>query len=193
MTLKVPRTYDNMQSRGYRKYQPQRVEGTMYIVYSADGSGQGSYVQLTGLVNKTHKINGANVRYETLVDDIKLGYIGSNRTGTFKVPFLSFAMDANPSYNVGTDEPDNTLVLEVSGYGTSKTMTWQGYKNVRYINKIVGTVAGNLGCGCRSYGHKSCTRTAGWYGPTDEVVDIAAIRGGSWSAKWKRRFIRNCN
>ena len=192
MTLRVPRTYDNMQSTGYRKYQTQRIKGTMRIVYSADGSGQGTYIQFTDLVNKTHKVSGAYVKYTVLVDDVKIGYVGNNRTDVFKVPFLSFAMDADPSYNVGTDEPDNTLVLEVSGYGTSKTITWQGYKNVRIINKLRGSSAGNLGCGCRAYGHKSCTRTAGWYGPTDEVTDIASIYGGNWTAKWKKRYIRNC-
>ena len=191
MVLKVPRTYDNMQSRGYRKYQTQRVKGTLLIVYSADGCGQNTYIQITDLVNKTHKVAGEHVRYTTMVDDVKLGYVGSNKTGVFKTPFLSFAMDANPSYNVGADEPDNTLVLEVSGYGTSKVMkNWQGYKNVQYISKIVGSAAGNLGCGCMAYGHTSCTRLAAWFGATDEVTDIAAIRAGAWSAKWKKRYIR---
>ena len=190
MTLKVPRTYDNMQSQGYRKYQTQKVEGTMYIVYSSNGTGAGTYIELKNLVNKTHKVSGSYVKYTTMVDGVKIGYIGSNKTDMFKTPFLSFAMDADPSYNVGADEPDNTLVLEVSGYGTSKTMTWSGYKNVRYISKLTGRCAGNLGCGCTAYGHKSCTRTAAWYGATDEVTDIAAIGAGTWTAKWKRRFTR---
>lgn len=194
MSLKVPRTYDNMQSLGYRKYQTQMVQGTMRIVYSGDGTGSGTYIEIDGLYNKTHKVSGKNVTYKTLINEsmwfTRIGYIGSNKTGKFTTPFVSFAIDANPSYNIGADEPDNSLILVLSGYGSSKTMTWQGYKNVRYIKKLSGSAAGDLGCGCSAYGHKSATRTAAWDGPTCEVTDVATVRCGSWAATWKRRYTR---
>jgi hypothetical protein len=190
MILQVPHTFDNMQSLGYRKLKHQRVEGTLKIVYSADGS-RSPYIEVTNLVNRSYKLsNGKYVTYTALMGDVfHIGYIGNNRTGVFKKPFVSFSMDCDPSYNVGDDEPDNTLVLECSGYGTSRTMLWNGYK-VRYIRSLVGELAGNLGCGCRAYGHTSATRQAGWIGPTDTVVDIAAIKAGRWRIAWKARYIR---
>lgn len=197
MVLRVPRTYDNTQSLGYRKYQTQTVKGLLRIVYSADGEGRKTYIEVADLVNKTHKVLGCPVTYLTYVGNdsdwpTRIGYIGSNKTGQFKTPFVSFSMDANPSYNVGADEPDNALILRLSGQGTSKLVTWNGYKDVRIIKTLVGTLSGDLGCGCTAYGHKSCTRTAAWYGPTDDATDIAAIGKGTWRATWSRRYMRTC-
>ena len=195
MILRVPRTYDNMQSLGYRKYQAQRCYGVLRIVYSADGTGRSTYLEMVDLYNKTHKVGGKCVEYLTIIGSdewpTRIGYIGNNKTGKFTTPFVSFSMDANPSYNVGDDEPDNALILRLSGSGTSKLITWNGYKNVRIIKRLRGKLAGDLGCGCTAYGHLSCTRTASWFGPNlDEATDIAAIDGGHWTATWKRRYMR---
>ena len=195
MKLKVPRTYDNMQSLGYRKLQYQKVVGTLRIVYSGAGTGYGTYLEVTNLVNQTHKLsNGQNVTYQAIIGadgkTTRIGYIGNNRTGVFTKPFLSFSMDCNPSYNIGEDEPDNALIINLSGYGTSALKNWEGYR-CRIIKRISGKLAGDLGCGCTAYGHKSCTRTAAWYGPTDEATDVAPVDNGVWYIKWKRRYMRD--
>ena len=56
MMLKVPRIYDNNTSKGYRKYQAQKIEGEMYLIYR---SGEMPEVVITNLVNKTQKLSNA--------------------------------------------------------------------------------------------------------------------------------------
>ena len=122
MNLKVPRIYDNMASKGYRKLQPQRLVGELQFVYKSDGT---TSVRVKNLVNKSHKINGIPISY--VCYDFPYDYhdalvvgIGSNKTGKFKQGGAEFAFQADPSYNIGKVDEDNTLILELSGYGTLK-------------------------------------------------------------------------
>ena len=181
MSLKVPRIYDNMKSLGYRKDQRQTIKGQLKIIYKDDAYRP--IIVITNLVNRTHKVNGNCITYSVIVDDgnfvfPRFNYIGNNKTGKFKTAKIVFYIDANPSYNVGLDEPDNTLLLLLSGTGISKTKS-----GVQYVKKISGYATGTLGCGCTAYGHISPTRVVGAYGPTDMVADIATVEG-RWSAKF---------
>ena len=185
MALKVPAVVDNMQSLGYRKYKTQRVEGRLFVAYYDEASEPAVWIE--GLVNKSYRIRGECVTYETEVEGAMLHAVGSNKTGRFKTTTLTMSIEADPSYNVGDDEPDNTLLLVLSGQGpTPKTLS--------------GHAAGQLGCGCRAYGHTSPTRIVYWpylgskyaaacfpnyWYPT--VVDIAPC-WGTWRAKFKSRF-----
>ena len=130
MRLKVPRIYDNMASMGYRKLQLQRIVGDLQITYGDDGSTK---VQMKNLVNRTHKINGIPISY--VCYDYPYDYhnprvvaIGSNRTGKFNTGGIEFAFQADPSYNIGEVDEDNTLILELSGYGTLKGNTLKNLK-----------------------------------------------------------------
>lgn len=166
MVLKVPRVYNNMTSEGYRKYQTQRVNGILRVIVN-DCQSEPT-IEVVGLCNRTHKVNSKCVTYDTVVDGSSFWHsIGSNATGSFRKSSVCIRIDADPSYNIGDDEPDNTLILALSGSGTEKA--------------ISGKVAGQIGCGCRAYGHKSPTRIM-W---TDQVVDIASVYG-FWKAKYKR-------
>ncbi len=156
MTLHVPRVYNNMTSRGCRKYQRQTVKG--YLRVTTDGKTE-PQVEAYGFYNATHKSGGRPVQYSVRVDDSIFHAVGSNRTGKFKTASVYFCMDADPSYNIGADEPDNILILHLSGKGTQK--------------KVSGYVAGQIGCGCWAYGHVSPTRIM-W---TDVVTDIATVYG----------------
>ena len=86
MNLKVPRIYDNMASKGYRKLQPQRLVGDLQFVYKDDGTVK---IRVKNLVNKSHKINGIPISYVCYDfpydyhDPLVVG-IGSNKTGKFK-------------------------------------------------------------------------------------------------------------
>ena len=130
MNLKVPRIYDNMQSLGYRKLQPQRLVGELQFIYNNDGTVS---VKVNNLVNKTHKINGIPISYTCYEfpydyhDPLVVG-IGNNRTGKFKQGGVEFAFQADPSYNIGKVDEDNTLILELSGYGTLKGNTLKSIK-----------------------------------------------------------------
>lgn len=120
MNLKVPRIYDNMASLGYRKLESQRLVGELQFIYSDDGSVN---VKVKNLKNRTHKVNGipiSYVCYDFPYDNHKplVVGIGSNRTGRFKQGGAEFAFQADPSYNIGAVDEDNTLILELSGYGT---------------------------------------------------------------------------
>ena len=97
----------------------------------------------------------------------------SNKTGVFKKATLSFRFQADPSYNIGTDDPDNTLILQASLTGNQ-------------FGRMTGYAAGQLGCGCHAYGHVSPTRTIGPDGATTMVSDIAAVKG-TVSLKFKNR------
>lgn len=163
--LHVPRVYDNTQSLGRRKYQTQKLEGVLRVT---PVEGREPKIELA-LTNKTHKVGGSPVTYETDVSGVLWHVIGSNKTGVFKTPSVKFSVDANPSYNIGDDEPDNTLILTFAGKGTS----WK---------RLSGYAAGQLGCGCYAYGHTSPTRLL--Y-DLCMVVDTAAA-WGTWSAKYLR-------
>ena len=173
MSLRVPRIYDNMQSLGSRKYQTQSLKGRLLVVHSPDG-GEPT-IEINGLENRTNKIGGKRVTYETVADGVLWHCIGDNRKGEFQTSSVSFRIDANPSYNIGGDEPDNTLILVLSGKGSHKT--------------ISGYAAGQIGCGCGEYGHISPTRIMGAGGAPGAVVDIASV-WGTWKAKLKRTYTR---
>lgn len=170
MRLKVPRVYDNYQSLGYRKPQWQKIVG--YVSVDKDMASQPSeddgYVSgepeiyAYGFTNKTHKLSsGKRVTYAdcSLADDVMWRYIGSNKTGKFKTTCIKFSLDLDPSYNIGYDEPDNTLIIQLSGIGSSE-------------KKIKGNVTGQIGCGCMAYGHVSPTRDV-----LGEVRDITPLYG----------------
>lgn len=170
MWVYMPRIYDNTKSLGYRKYQRQLIVGKMYVDYS-EGDATITFSQFT---NKTYKINGNNVTYVCRLNtDMPscLSLIGDNKKNEFKKTSVAFFCELNPSYNIGEDEPDNTLVLGFGGKGL--TTVW---KRTRVAYSVSGNVAGTMGCGCMDYGHKSPTRNWGYCGPGD-VTDIAATHG----------------
>ena len=203
MALKVPRIYDNNSSKGYRKYQAQKLEGEMYLIYR---NGETPEVVITNLVNKTQKMsNGAKIKYSCTIDPEKVypvvNYIGNNKTGKFNVGSIVFYLDADPNYNKGEDDPDNSLLVTIAGKSTTTKCymsEWLG-KAYKYLGwyyeyrTFSGYVAGTLGCGCYAYGHTSPTRVAGACGPTRTVSDVAAV-WGSWKATHKAAWSwRSCN
>ena len=135
MHLYVPRVYDNMQSLGYRKYQPQTLKGTLFVVYTDDGE---TLVKVKGLENRTHKIGGKRVTYECYenINDnngvLAVG-VGSNKTLKFNQGGVKFSFTADPSYNIGGLEEDNTLMLWLSGHGILRKGT---------LKSIRGSVTG---------------------------------------------------
>lgn len=163
MRLRVPRVYNNTQSLGYRKMQYQTIVG--YVIVDKDVTKAEEYtgepeMSVFRVYNKTHKVNNANVTYgDADATDVMWRYIGSNKTGVFKNTNIKFSLDLNPSYNIGADEPDNALIVTLSGYGTSE----------KYIK---GSVSGQIGCGCMAYGHVSPTRTV-----EGNVSDITPLYG----------------
>jgi hypothetical protein len=180
MNLKVPRIYNNSQSLGYRKYQPQTLKGELQFIYRDDGKIQ---VRVKGLYNKTHKISGRNVTYtcyEWPYDDnlIDVVAVGNNRTGKFEQGGASFAFVADPSYNIGGVDEDNTLMLELSGVGKIKNGV---------LKNLKGAVRGKIGCGCKAYGHKSPTRLF-WAFVSSVVVDTAPLYG-TFTATFKNRRV----
>ena len=204
----VPRIYDNTESKGYRQYELQQLAGYLYFSFYKGVSRPEIFI--TGLYNKTHKIGGNNITYETTVDNAgyqvypRVNLIGSNKTGKFNTVSCCFYVDADPSYNKGGDTEDNTLLCVFAGKGTTKTRTvkaWQEYTykdargkkrtgtklvtlgKYRIINTIRGNNAGSIGCGCTEYGHISPTRVAGALAATSEVDDVAATYG-TWSASY---------
>ena len=203
MRLAVPRIYDNTTSKGYRKYQTQKIQGELYFVYR---NGQRPEVVVTNLVNKTHKINGSNIKYSCWVDDgnyvvPRVNFIGNNKTGKFSTGTVAFYLDAEPSYNKGEDDPDNSLLITLAGKASTRKRymsEWLGkaYKYLGYyyeFHTIRGNVAGTLGCGCMAYGHTSPTRIAGSCGASSVVDDVASVYG-SWSAIYKNKLSwRSCD
>lgn len=169
MSLYVPRIYDNMQSRGQRKYQRQRLEGHIRVT---PNDGMEPDVNVLGLENITHKVNGHRVTYNVLPCDHVLWHaIGSNRTGVFKTRSVRFDFEAMPSYAIGPEpNEDNSLLVTLSGRSTGSTGS-----------RMRGYVSGQIGCGCYEYGHVSPTRIWG----QDRVIDTAAVFG-TWSAKLVR-------
>ena len=176
MVLKVPRIYDNYQSMGYRKLQPQRLSGELHFIYKSNGK---TTVEVKNLKNKTHKINGVPItyicyKYPYQGHEPTMVAIGSNKTGVFKSGGVEFAFQADPSYNIGFLDEDNTLMLELSGYGNIRNNT---LKNLR------GAVKGQIGCGCMAYGHVSPTRL--WFGRLTDIVKDVAPLYGSFTATYK--------
>ena len=166
MQLYVPRVYNNLQSLGFRSYQLQKLKGVM-VLDTSNPSSEPVVTSMT-LANKTHKVNGANVEYDCIVEGMQFHAIGDNKKNKFKKSAVSFELEAVPSYNIGDDEPDNTLVLTLSGRGSS-------------AGSVSGKAAGHIGCGCKAYGHVSPTRIY-W---TDTVVDQAACFG-TWKMKLRK-------
>ena len=160
MNLKVPRVYDNTQSLGYRKPQRQSIVGYVMVDKSADPGQYEPLISFFDMENRTHKIGGKRVTYmDSYADEVMWRYIGNNRTGIFRNTLVKFRMDMNPSYNIGEDEPDNTLIVTLSGFGSSE-------------RSIFGGVTGQIGCGCMAYGHISPTRNIYCM-----VVDTAPLYG----------------
>ena len=168
MRLKVPVVVDNMQSRGRRVYKWQSLRGSL-VVYYYDKT-QDPYLVVPVLYNKDYKIRGEYVSYKTTVSDVLWRAIGDNKTDVFKTAAFGFKLDADPSYNVGDDEPDNTLILTLAGNGT--------------VTSVSGFVSGQLGCGCAAYGHKSPTRIV--YVPyvgSKWIRDV--VERSVWRDRWK--------
>lgn len=167
LTVRVPRIYDNTESLGYRKYQTQKIRGYFTVQQMPYAE---PVILFCSLENRTHKINGKPVTYDAWIDDeggTMWHVIGNNRTGVFKTRSVALKLWAEPSYAIGPEPTeDNSLILVLSGYGNSSG------------NRITGYVAGQIGCGCKEYGHVSPTRIWG----TDRVVDTAAVFG-KWYAK----------
>ena len=173
MNLKVPRVYDNMKSMGYRKVQSQKIVAYIYVDKALGKDQTEPIIEIYDVVNKTHKVSGQCVTYgDTEAEDVMWRYIGSNKTGVFKNTNIRFSLDLDPSYNIGEDEPDNALIITLSGYGQNECT-------------IKGYVTGQIGCGCYEYGHVSPTRTIGCL-----VSDITPLCG-SFSMKRVARY-PNC-
>jgi len=192
MKVKVPRIYDNTTSQGQRKWQTQYVYGEMHINYDTDDIAP--VITFTNCVNKTHKVNGKYVSYlcEEGYDEVVRRWVvmGNNKTGSFKDGSCFFFADFNPSYNIGDDEPDNSLLLYFGGYGTLQKVVLDGCCGTAYkVKTWKGYCVGTMGCGCQAYGHTSPTRVLGFYGPVcDFVSDVAAIPMGQWQAKYRRSY-----
>lgn len=184
MRLQVPEIVNNMASLGRRKFRLHRLDGFVEVAYS--DPCRAPRVRFASLTNRSYRVAGSPVTYLTVVDSAVWAAVGDNRTDRFKTASVAMRIEANPSYNIGDDEPDNTLVLWLAGRGSS------GFK------RIVGYAAGQLGCGCRAYGHVSPTRiayvpyvgSAWWYCPPlysyPAVTDIASCYG-NWTMKFVRR------
>lgn len=208
----VPRIYDNTQSLGYRKYQWQTIRGELHITYPVDKEGEEDYsrpsIAIKNLVNKTHKMNGKYITYSCTVNNdgeafggpiTRVNVIGNNRTDIFKQASVVFFLDAEPSYSIGEDDEDNSLLITLGGYGTVANCTWypfyccgstacrKYYQKIQVIARLRGYLGGTLGCGCKAYGHKSPTRVMGYDGHTKKVDDVAAVFG-QWIATYRGRL-----
>lgn len=156
--LMVPKTVDNSESLGRRTYQSQRIGGSLFVELDADGLVR--EVRLEGLTNYTHLVNRSRVTYECVVDqNPTFSLVGNNKTGVFRRSSVAMSFWADPSYNIGEMEEDNSLFLSIAGYGTE--------------SRVTGYVTGTMGCGCAAYGHVSPTRTMWSY----LVTDVAAVFG----------------
>lgn len=193
MSLRIPRIYDNMSSLGYRKYQTQMIKGYLVLTYK-DRTSQPE-ISIQSLYNKTHKISGQYITYDTEVDNEgmyffpRMCYVGNNKTQKFTTPNLTFYMIAEPSYNIASEvDEDNSLYIMLSGIGNSIKLKGT---NTIVAKSFRGNVTGTLGCGCKAYGHVSPTRTMTVDGPGD-VTDVATTYG-TWRATWKKTISRsNC-
>ena len=184
LSLKVPQVLSNTNSKGYRKYKNQLIKGNMYIIWMSDGNFK---IEFSGLENQNFKVGGKKVTYigtEVInVVSSRFNWIGSNKTDVFKTPCLSFYLELEPSYAQGGNTEDNSFYLMMAGMGVSSYRA--NYKS-RIAYSLSGYASGTQGCGCSEYEHKSPTRTAKIYGPSDSPEDVVATFG-KWSAKWKGR------
>lgn len=190
MRIYTPRIYNNSLSLGYRKYNPDVLLGELWVTYPSDGSG-GATLSVTNLYNKSYKINGNYVTYQSYIDEDsmypRVHCIGNNKTKKFDKASIAFAMVCDPSYNIGAVEEDNSLYITLGGKGKLSSHKRKGSEVISYMR---GYLAGILGCGCSEYGHISPTRIMGVNGPMqDVVVDVASV-WGIWTAKYERSFIR---
>ena len=186
MSLNVPRVYDNMTSKGNRKYHKDKFEGILRIKYPVDESARGQ-ISIEALYNKSHKVNGMNVTYDVIVDDGTIVYprvnlLGDNKTGKFKTPSVVFFACCDPSYNIGEVDEDNTLYIMLAGKGL---VSQNKRKGCQVISSLSGYVSGSIGCGCYAYGHVSPTRINGVCGPIRGYVDDVAAVWGTWKATYK--------
>lgn len=185
LTLYVPQVRNNSTSMGTRRIELQRITGMMYVDWLSNDSYTISFGTLT---NKHFKVADRNVTYVGQVETDTIypsfTYIGSNQSGIFTKPVLSFYCSLLPSYAIGEVSEDNSFYLYLAGRGTSIQL---GGGEGRVMKRITGNVVGTQGCGCYDYGHKSPTRAAGVTGPTDRVVDIVSTYG-RWTAKFQRRI-----
>ena len=180
MRLYVPRVYDNMQSLGYRRYQLQTLKGKLLLIYTDDGE---TVVKVKDLENRTHKVNGKRVTYECYENfndnnGVLVVGVGSNKTLKFNQGGVKFSFTADPSYNIGGVEEDNTLMLWLSGHGSLRN---------GILKSIKGSVTGQIGCSCYAYGHISPTRKYFGY-LTDIVLDIAPV-DGRFTMSFKNRYV----
>lgn len=194
MSVKVPRIYGNEKSLGSRRWQTQVIRGEMHVDYGTDALAP--VISFKGCVNRSHRIDGKPVTYlcEQGYDTVNRQWVvmGDNRTGSFKNGSCFFYADFEPSYNVGEDEPDNSLLLYFGGYGTLQRVGTDGCSCEPHAMKVKrwrGYCVGTMGCGCRAYGHVSPTRVLGLCGALfDYVVDVAAIPMGKWSASYRYSY-----
>ena len=190
IALKVPQVVDNTQSLGKRVYKLQKITGRLLVYYDSETKAAEA-IELVDLVNLSYKVGGKNVKYKALED----GYvgvpqiwnaIGSNKTLVFNKSSVCFNAELEPSYAIGEPNNDNSLILVFSGASTLATKKLSCGVKIKFLTTVGGYVVGTQGCGCHDYGHVSPTRSLGLYGPTDQVVDIAAV-WGTWKAKFQYR------
>ena len=184
LMLKVPQVLDNTTSQGRRVYRPQRIKGNMYVNWYFDNSFS---LTFDGLTNCNFKVGGEKVTY-TGYEGIntvysRYCYIGNNRTEVFTKPCLAFYLELEPSYAIGGNNEDNSFYLMLAGTGVS---TYKGEYKSRIARNLYGYASGTQGCGCSAYTHKSPTRKAAQYGPSETPTDVVATYG-HWRAKFKKR------
>lgn len=191
MQLRVPQVVDNMQSTGKRVYKLQKITGQLFVYYESTDECQAKAVELGNLVNKSFKVGGKNVTYESF-PDFDSGVpriwnaIGSNKTLVFNKSSVCFSAELEPNYALTDPGNDNSFVLVFAGSGTMSKKTIDGWK-IKFPTSVSGYVAGTQGCACHDYGHVSPTRVIGKYGVTDSVVDVASVYG-TWRAKYSHRI-----
>ena len=96
------------------------MKGKLLLIYTDDGE---TVVKVKDLENRTHKVNGKRVTYECYENfndnnGVLVVGVGSNKTLKFNQGGVKFSFTADPSYNIGGVEEDNTLMLWLSGHGS---------------------------------------------------------------------------
>ena len=181
--VSIPRVYDNTTSQGYRSYQRQKIQGTMYLTY--DSSDSPAEIQYGSFTNLTHKTSlGKNITYQVFNnDDIiqRLSVVGNNKTMTFSRGTCCLNAIFEPSYSVSdVVNEDNSLYVQMTSINGRFSI-----KNGRkYLRSMSGRITGSVGCACSDYGHISPTRMLGYLGPLlHNVIDVAACEG-----IWRMRY-----
>ena len=180
--LNVPQVVNNMESQGLRRYERQKIKGTLFVGWMSDGN---FVLGMRDVQNLNFRVGGKSVTYEATVGNeesyTRFNFIGNNRTGQFRTPAISFNVELFPSYALSEANEDNSLYLLFAGKGTSLK------KGDAFVaNYFSGNVSGIQGCGCTDYGHKSPTRVAKISGPGEEPEDVVPTFG-TWTARWKSR------